>query len=253
MFSLKGKTAVVTGGYKGIGKGITHGLAKMGADIVIAARNKDAVQAVAADIQDQFGVRAVGIQTNVREEKHVKKMVKETISNFGKIDILVNNAGMMLAKLPQDIEIQEWDEITDVNLRSAFLCSKAVYPFMQKAGGGKIICIGSMYSIFGGMMSTAYGATKGGVVQLVKSLAVAWAPDNIQVNAILPGWIRTDMISSAEEMFPGMSDHIIARTPAGRMGDPMDLSGTAVFLASSAADFVTGAGIPVDGGWSVMG
>jgi 2-deoxy-D-gluconate 3-dehydrogenase len=124
---------------------------------------------------------------------------------------------------------------------------------MKSGGSGKIICIGSMYSIFGGVMSTAYGASKGGVISLVRSLAVAWAPDNIQVNAILPGWISTDMISEAEQNFPGMSDWLISRTPMGRMGKPGDISGTAVFLASGGSDFVTGVGIPVDGGWSIMG
>ena len=253
MFNLKGKTAIITGGNRGIGKGIADGLAQMGADIVIAARNKDSMASAVTDIQNRFAVKALGIETNVRKPDQINKMVEEAVSRFGRIDILVNNAGISLGKLPQDTDIQEWDEIMDVNLRSAFLCSKAVYPVMKSGGGGKIICIGSMYSIFGGMMSTGYAATKGGVVQLMKSLAVAWAPDNIQVNAILPGWISTDMISSAEENFPGMTDYVVSRTPMGRMGKPGDLSGTAVFLSSAASDFVTGVSIPVDGGWSVMG
>jgi len=253
MFDLKGKTAVITGGNRGIGKGIAHGLAEMGADIVIAARNMDTIRTSVEDIKTRFNIRTLGIGVDVREASQIKNMVEEAVSVFGKVDVLVNNAGISLGKLPQGIDIKEWDDIMDINLKSAFLCAKAVYPVMKSTGGGKMICIGSMYSIFGGMMSAAYGATKGGVVQLVKSLAVAWAPDNIQVNAILPGWIATDMIAKAEEEFPGMGGYVVGRTPMGRMGTPDDLSGTAAFLASPASDFVTGVGIPVDGGWSIMG
>jgi len=174
------------------------------------------------------------------------------IAAFGRIDILVNNAGINIRKAPQELETAEWDEVLRVNLRSAFLCSKAVYPAMKKAGGGKIISIGSMTSILGGAKLPAYGASKGGIVQLTRSQAIAWAPDNIQVNAILPGWINTDLTIGARRDLPGLHERVLSRTPAGRWGEPADLMGAAVFLASAASDFVTGVALPVDGGFSIM-
>jgi 2-dehydro-3-deoxy-D-gluconate 5-dehydrogenase len=253
MFDLKGKTALITGGSRGIGKGIARGLASRGADIVIAARDEKRMEGTAKELEDEFNVKTLCIQVDVQNEDRINDMVERAKNTFGGIHILVNNAGISMAKMPQDLSSSEWDRVLDINLKSVFLCSKAVYPAMKSGGGGKIICIGSMYSIFGGFMTAPYGASKGGVIQLVRSLAVAWAPDNIQVNAILPGWIGTDMISEAEAGFPGMSDWIIGRTPMGRMGRIDDLAGASVFLASHASDFITGAGIPVDGGWSVMG
>jgi 2-dehydro-3-deoxy-D-gluconate 5-dehydrogenase len=253
MFDLTGTTALITGGSRGIGKGIARGLASHGANIVIAARDMDRMHRTAGELEAEFKVKTACIEVDVRDEGQVKDMVNRTVDTFGGIRILVNNAGILMAKLPQDLAVEEWDRVMDINLKSVFLCSKAVYPVMKKNGGGKIISIGSMYSIFGGFMSAGYGASKGGVIQLVRSLAVAWAPDNIQVNAILPGWIQTDMISEAEANFPGAGEWIVSRTPMGRMGRIDDISGTAIFLASRASDFVTGVGIPVDGGWSVMG
>jgi 2-deoxy-D-gluconate 3-dehydrogenase len=141
----------------------------------------------------------------------------------------------------------------DVNLTSAFLCSRAAYPHLKQAGGGKIINIGSMMSLFGASFAPAYGASKGGIVQLTKSLAVAWASDNIQVNAVLPGWIDTDLTRQARQQIPGLNERVLARTPSGRWGSIDDLSGVAVFLASAASTFITGASIPVDGGYSSLG
>jgi 2-dehydro-3-deoxy-D-gluconate 5-dehydrogenase len=140
----------------------------------------------------------------------------------------------------------------DTNLTSAFACSQAVYPVMKEAGGGKIINIGSMLSIFGAGFAAAYGASKGGVVQLTKALASGWAKDNIQVNAVLPGWIDTDLTRSAREQIKGLNTMVLMRTPTGRWGQPADLAGIAVFLAAPASDFITGAAIPVDGGYSVQ-
>ncbi|MFO7965337.1 MAG: SDR family oxidoreductase [Desulfobacterales bacterium] len=253
LFDLKGKTALITGGSRGIGKGIARGLASRGADIAIAARNEDRMRRTADAIEAEFKTKTACLRVDVRSKAQIDDMVKETVEIFGGIHVLVNNAGILMARLPQDLSTEEWDRVIDINLKSVFLCSKAVYPVMKAAGGGKIICIGSMYSIFGGFMSASYGAAKGGVVQLVRSLAVAWAPDNIQVNAILPGWIETDMILESERNFPGMSEWVVSRTPAGRMGRIDDMAGTAAFLSSPGSDFVTGVSIPVDGGWSVMG
>jgi len=175
------------------------------------------------------------------------------VERFGRVDILVNNAGINIRKSPETYTLDEWRRILDTNLTSAFMCSKAVYPHMRKAGGGKIINVGSMLSIFGASFAVAYGASKGGIVQLTRGLASAWARDNIQVNAVLPGWIDTDLTIQARKDVPGLHDRVLARTPARRWGVPDDLSGVAVFLAGPASDFVTGAAIPVDGGYSIQG
>jgi 2-deoxy-D-gluconate 3-dehydrogenase len=251
-FSLQGKVAIVTGGNGGIGKGIARGFAGAGADIVIAARNQAKSAEAAREIQEEFGVRVLGIQVDVRQQEQIQSMGANVLDTFSRIDILVNNAGINIRKMPQDYLEAEWDEVLETNLRSAFLCSKAVYSAMKEAGGGKIINIGSMTSIFGGARLAPYGTSKGGIVQLTRSLAVAWAQDNIQVNAILPGWIDTDLTRQARKDLPGLNERVLARTPVGRWGEPDDLAGAAIFLASPASDFLTGVALPVDGGFSVM-
>lgn len=252
LFSLQGKVAIVTGGNGGIGKGISRGLAMKGSGIVIAARNQAKTDEAIREIKEEFGVRVLGLQVDVRQEEQIRSMVEQVQGDLGQIDILVNNAGINIRKMPQDYLAAEWDEVLDANLRSAFLCSQAVYPSMKASGGGKIINIGSMTSIFGGARLAPYGTSKGGIVQLTRSLAVAWAPDHIQVNAILPGWINTDLTKQARKDLPGLHERVLDRTPTGRWGEPEDLAGTAIFLASSASDFVTGVALPVDGGFSGM-
>jgi len=252
LFSLDGKVAIVTGGNGGIGKGIAQGLAGAGADIIIAARNEAKTAKTARELKQEFGVRVSGVRVDVREEEQIHAMVKQVLDGFGRIDILVSNAGIAIHKLPQEMSTAEWDENIEVNLRSFFICADAVYPIMKRAGGGKIISIGSLTSIFGVGALPAYGASKGGIVQLTKSLAVAWARDNIQVNSILPGWINTDLSAVGKREVPGLTEMAVSRTPAGRWGEPEDLAGTAIFLASRASDYLTGVVIPVDGGFSVM-
>ncbi len=251
MFSLKGKVAIVTGGNGGIGKGIARGYAAMGADIVIAGRNEQKTAEAEQEIKEAFGVRVLGLKIDVADEVQIKAMVDQTIDQFGRIDILVNNAGINIRKMPQDYQISEWDEVLNVNLRAVFLCCQAVYPAMKEAGGGKIINIGSMTSIFGGAKLAPYGTSKGGVVQMMRSLASAWAADNIQVNAILPGWIDTDLTKQARIDLAGLDENVKSRTPVKQWGKPGDLAGAAVFLASPASDFVTGVALPVDGGYSI--
>ena len=251
-FNLEGKVAIVTGGNGGIGKGIARGLAAAGSDIVIVARDQEKTDAAASEIQADFGVRLLGLKRDLREESQIQDMIEPVVKELGRIDIMVNNAGINIRKMPQEYAAAEWDQILDTNLRSPFLCSQAVYPVMKSGGGGKIINIGSMLSIFGGAKLAAYGSSKGGIVQLTRSLAVAWATDNIQVNAILPGWIDTDLTRGARKDIAGLHERVLERTPTGRWGEPHDLAGAAVFLASHASDFVTGAVIPVDGGFSVM-
>jgi len=180
-------------------------------------------------------------------------MAERVSRELGRIDILVNNAGINIRKPVQELALEEWHRVLVTNLTSAFLCSKAAYPAFKKAGGGKIINIGSMMSIFGASFAPVYSSSKGGIVQLTKSTAVAWARDNIQVNAVLPGWIATDLTQNARREVAGLHDSVLRRTPAGRWGGIDDMSGVAVFLASPASDFVTGAVIPVDGGYSIQG
>jgi 2-deoxy-D-gluconate 3-dehydrogenase len=251
LFDLHGKVAIVTGGNGGLGRGMAVGLASAGAHIVIAARNQTKTAATAAELRQQYGVEVLELQVDVCQEADIKAMAEETMRTFGRIDILVNNAGTNIRKPPSDLTAGEWQTVIDTNLSSTFLCSQAVHEPMKRRGGGKIINNGSMFSIFGGSHVLAYAASKGGVVQLTKSLAVAWAPDNIQVNAILPGWLYTDLTRGAIEQLPELHDRVLQRTPQGRWGEPEDLAGAAVFLASRASDFVTGVAFPVDGGYSI--
>lgn len=250
LFDLHGRVAIITGGNSGIGKGIADGLASAGCDIVIAARNESRTAGAVADIKAKYGVRAVGVNTDVRREDSVKAMAERAVDELGQINILVNNAGMNIRKNPQDYSAAEWDEILEVNLRGAFLCSQAVYPAMKQAGGGKILNTGSMTSLFGGGKVAPYACSKAGILQLTYSLAVAWARDNIQVNALLPGWIETAMTTATRKAFPNIDQHVLYRTPARRWGKPSDFAGPAVFLASRASDFVTAGYIKVDGGYA---
>jgi 2-deoxy-D-gluconate 3-dehydrogenase len=247
-FDLTGKVAIVTGGNGGIGYGIARGLAEAGATIVIAARDPDKNAQATAALRET-GVKAMSIAADVRDEASVQAMVQAAVEAFGRVDILVNNAGINIRKAPQDYTLEEWQQVMSTNLTGVFLCSRAVYPFMVKAGGGKVINIGSMTSIFGSNVSAAYAATKGGVVQFTKSLAIFWAKDNIQVNAILPGWIHTDLTASASSE---RYHFIRSRIPHGRWGEPDELAGAAVFLAGRASDYVTGIALPVDGGYTSM-
>jgi 2-deoxy-D-gluconate 3-dehydrogenase len=252
MFGLKGKVAIITGGNGGIGLGMARGLATAGARVVVAARNREKSDLAVKDLRAR-GSDSIALTVDVTDEQSVGILVMETVERCGRLDILVNNAGTNIRKPAHEMALAEWRQVLDTNLTSAFLCSRAAYPHMKRGGGGKIINIGSMLSIFGASFAPAYGASKGGIVQLTKSLATAWAGDNIQVNAVLPGWIDTELTREARRQIAGLHDRVLARTPAGRWGDIGDFGGVAVFLASSASDFVTGAAIPVDGGYSVVG
>jgi 2-deoxy-D-gluconate 3-dehydrogenase len=252
LFDLEGKVAIVTGGNGGIGLGMARGLADAGADIAVVGRNAEKSKAAVADLRAR-GVRAIAVATDVTDKQAVGRMIDQVTRELGRIDILVNNAGINIRKPPHALEIEEWASVIDTNLTSAFLCSKAVYPAMKAAGGGKVINIGSMMSIFGASFTPAYAASKGGIVQFTRACACAWAADNIQANAILPGWIDTDLTKRARLEVGGLHERVLARTPAARWGAIDDFAGIAVFLASHASDFVTGTAIPIDGGFSIMG
>ena len=252
LFDLSGKVAIVTGGNGGIGLGMATGLAAAGATVVIAGRNSEKNAAAVAQLLAAGG-RAIAMEVDVQQEASCHSLVQKTVAAHGRIDILVNNAGMNIRKPPQDYALAEWNQVLQTNLTSASCCLQAAYPEFKKQGAGKVINIGSMMSIFGASFATPYAASKGGLVQMTRAMACAWAADNIQVNAILPGWIDTALTQQARLDVKGLHERVLDRTPAKRWGVPGDFGGIAVFLASAASDFLTGTAIPVDGGYSVQG
>jgi 2-deoxy-D-gluconate 3-dehydrogenase len=250
LFDLTGKVAIVTGGNGGIGLGMAQGLAQAGAKIAVVARNAEKSAVAARQLADEAKVETLVVTADLAQADQVERVAAEVLDRFGRIDILFNNAGINIRKPPHELSLEDWQTVLDVNLTSAFLLSKAVYPAMKRAGGGKIINIGSMTSIFGSSFAPAYATSKGGIVQLTKSMALAWAPDHIQVNAILPGWFDTELTEKARQEIPGLHERVLARIAHGRWAKPADMAGTAVWLASPASDYVTGIVVPVDGGYT---
>ena len=252
MFDLENRIAIVTGGNGGIGLGMARGLARAGAHVVVAGRNA-AKSADAVRELERVGGQASSVTVDVADEVAVSRLMESVRTRHGRLDILINNAGINIRKPLHELTLAEWRQVIDTNLTSAYLCCHAAYPLFKTAGGGKVINIGSMMSIFGASFAPAYAASKGGIVQLTKATAVAWARDNIQVNAVLPGWIDTELTRNARKEVNGLHDSVLRRTPAGRWGTIEDMEGVAVFLASPASDFVTGTAIPVDGGYAIQG
>jgi 2-deoxy-D-gluconate 3-dehydrogenase len=248
-FDLRGRVAIVTGGNGGIGRAIALGLAEAGAAVAIFGRNETKNAAVLEELQ-ALGKPAMALPVDVTDRDGLEPAFRQVEDQLGPVDILVNNAG--IANLSGGVleeDPADWDRVIETQLNAVFLLSKTAARSMKEHGGGKIINLGSMYSYFGSGLVPSYSAAKGAIVQLTKSMAIELAPHNIQVNAIAPGWVKTDMTAAVRET--PMSDEIVARTPAGRWGEPEEMAGTAVYLASPAADFVTGVTIPVDGGYSV--
>jgi 2-deoxy-D-gluconate 3-dehydrogenase len=250
-FDLTGRVALITGGNGGIGLGMARGLAKAGASLIIAGRNPQKNAGAVAELV-ALGAPCAAMEIDVADADACRAMPEAAQAKWGRLDILVNNAGIARGGRPQDLTLDNWNAVLQTNLTAVLIASQAAHPLMKAAGGGKIINIGSMYSLFGAPFVPAYAASKGGLIQLTKSLAAAWAPDNIQVNAILPGWIVTDMTAGAKGS-EAFSANIVARTPAGRWGEASDFEGPAVFLASPASDFVTGHSLAVDGGFAISG
>ncbi len=247
LFDLSGRVAIVTGGNGGIGLGMARGLAEAGASVVVAARDQAKSAKAVADLET-LGAAAAAVELEVGQAESCRAMVDVAVERFGRLDILVNNAGTNIRKQPEDYALEEWHTVMETNLTGAFVCCQAAYPAMVEAGGGKIINIGSMMSIFGASFAAPYAASKGGMVQLTKALATAWAKDNIQANAVLPGWIDTDLTRRGRQQIAGLHERVEARTPAARWGVPADLAGIGVVYASAASDFVTVTAVPVDGG-----
>jgi 2-deoxy-D-gluconate 3-dehydrogenase len=250
LFDLSGRVAAVTGGNRGIGRAMALGLAQAGASVAILARNAEQNQRVLAELE-AIGKPALALTLDVTDRAALPAAMADVERALGGIDILVNNAGIASQTggvLNETAAI--WDKTIETHLNASFLLSQlAAKSMVRRKSGGKIINLASMYSIFGSGRVPSYSAAKGAIVQLTKSLAIELAPHNIQVNAIAPGWIETDMTAMVRGT--PMNDEIMARTPARRWGQADELIGATVFLASRGADFITGTTLPVDGGYSI--
>jgi 2-deoxy-D-gluconate 3-dehydrogenase len=249
LFDLTGQVAVVTGGNGGIGRGIALGLAGAGAAVAVLGRNAGKNPQVLFELK-AIGVPALALQVDVTDRAGLEPALNQVESELGGVSILVNNAGnVSLSGGILNEKSEDWDNVIETQLNAVFLLSKLAARSMVSRKGGKIINIGSMYSFFGSGLIPSYSAAKGAIVQLTKSMAIELAPHNIQVNAIAPGWIETDMTAPVHTM--PLNDEILLRTPAGRWGQADEIAGTAVYLASRASDFVTGSTIRVDGGYAI--
>lgn len=246
-FDLTGKVALVTGGTYGIGMAMAKALGKAGATIIVNARRSEMVDEAVAEYKKE-GLQAYGFTCDVTKEDQVQKMVAEVSKTVGDIDILVNNAGIIKRIPVLETSVEEFKEVIDIDLVGPFIVSKAVAPAMIKKGAGKIINICSMMSELGRETVSAYAAAKGGLKMLTKNLACEWAEHNIQVNGIGPGYIATPQIAPLRTDGHPFNEFIISKTPAARWGNPEDLEGPVVFLASKASDFVNGHILYVDGG-----
>jgi len=245
LFDLTGKVAIVTGGNKGLGQGIALALAEAGADIAVVS-TRTGTETV--EVVKVLGRRAIHIAADLTAIEPVSRIIETTLSELGGLDILVNNAGMIRRADSVDFTEADWDAVIDLNLKSAFFLSQAVGRHMIAQGSGKIINIASMLSFQGGIRVPSYTASKSGIAGITKLLANEWAAKGININAIAPGYMATDN-TAALQADEARNKSILERIPAGRWGEPADMAGAAVFLASSASDYVNGITLPVDGGW----
>ena len=245
-FSLAGKAAIVTGASKGLGAGMALGLAEAGADVAVVS-STDKIQNTAEKIK-ALGRRGIGIKADLGSIEPIPEIISRTVAEFGKIDILINCAGITRRAPALEFSVQDWDDVVNVNQRTLFFMCQAAAREMVKQGKGKIINIASMLSFQGGIIVPAYTASKSAVAGITKALANEWAPLNINVNAIAPGYMATEMTEALKNS-PERGPAILARIPQGRWGTPEDLQGIAVFLASDASDYLQGQVIAVDGGW----
>ena len=252
MFDLSGEAAVVTGGNGGIGRGIALGLAEAGASVAILARNDEKNRVVVAELETA-GVPAIAVHLDVTRRDDLRPAMEEVERKLGPISILVNNAGIAIMRSTLKFRAEDWDRVIETNLNSCFFLSQIAAQAMVMRKRGKIINIASEYSRFGAQAGIPYAAAKGALVQTTKTMAIELAPHNIQVNSLAPGWTTTDMTDwiRNDPKYAAVKDEMITRTPAGRFAEPSEMAGAAVFLASHASDFVTGADIIVDGGFFI--
>jgi 2-deoxy-D-gluconate 3-dehydrogenase len=247
LFDLSGRVALVTGGNGGIGRSIALAFADAGASVAILGRNPEKNRRALAELLE-IGVRALAIEADITDRAQIEPAVARVEREFGSVDILVNNAGIGLIKPSLQVPVEEWDQVLAINLTACFLMSQAAGRRMAKRKLGKIINISSIYGLFGNAVAASYSATKGALINLTKSMAIELAPVNVQVNAIVPGYFRTELTDGFKDK--PFYDELIRRVPAGRWGEPDELAGAAIFLASHASDFVTGTSVVVDGGFA---
>lgn len=246
-FSLAGEKAIVTGSSKGIGRGIALALAHAGADVAVTSRDAARVEPVAQEIR-QMGRAALSLALDVMDVASIDRMVAQVRDRFGRIDILVNNAGINIPEAAVEVTESHWDAVLDTNLKGLFFCAQRVGRVMLEQGRGKIVNVASQMGLVGGRLRAAYCASKGGVVQLTKVLAIEWSRHGVNVNAVAPTFIRTPLTAPMfeDETF---RQEVLSNIPLGRIGEVEDVMGSVVFLASSAADLITGETLLVDGGW----
>jgi NAD(P)-dependent dehydrogenase (short-subunit alcohol dehydrogenase family) len=249
---LLDRVAIVTGGGRGIGKAVALGYAREGSDIAVVARTSEEISQTASEIED-LGRSGLAIQADVRDPDDVNRMVEGVLQTFGKVDILFNAAGLRAVAPSEDLPYEDWIEVIDVNLTGSFLCSQSVASPMKRAGYGKIIMVGSMQAHSGAPFRAAYIASKTGLVGLTRGLGVEWAKHGINVNILSPGYFETDIILRQIKIGQLDLEAIQRRTPMGRIGKMEDLTGPAVFLASSESDFMCGQALIIDGGWMAYG
>lgn len=250
IFQLRDKTAIVTGASRGLGKSMATALAEVGANIVLVARGKEKLEEAAKEIAD-FGVRTLPIVADVSREEGAEAVVSRTIEKFGKIDILVNNVGTYIGKPIEESTLEDWYNLINTNLTSTYLCSRQVGKYMMERQRGKVINMAAALGALGIKNAAAYCASKGGVIQLTRALAVEWAKYNINVNAIAPGTMETEITKAMLED-PTVRKAVTGKIPLKRIGQPSDLAGVVIFLASESSDYITGQTIFVDGGFSIQ-
>jgi NAD(P)-dependent dehydrogenase (short-subunit alcohol dehydrogenase family) len=250
LFDLTGKTAIVTGGGSGIGRQMAEGLAESGANLVLCARKAERCEQAAAELE-QLGVRALGLGCDVRDPEQVGAVVRRAVDELGSVDVLVNNAGTVWGATPEDMPLEGWQKVVDVNLTGVFLFAQEAGRVMIERGGGSIVNIASVAGLHGAppefVNTIVYHATKGGVIAFTRDLAWKWAQHGIRVNAIAPGWFPSDMSKFVLDL---QGEELVRRVPLRRFGGPEDLKGAIVFLASPASAYVTGHTLVVDGGQS---
>jgi NAD(P)-dependent dehydrogenase (short-subunit alcohol dehydrogenase family) len=251
-FDIRGQSAIVTGASSGLGVTFAEALAELGVNIVICARRLEKLRQVADDLTERFGVGVVPVECDVTKEDQVRRMVRTAVMEHGSLQILVNNAGTAAISPSVEMPLEEWRRVIDVDLTGVFLCARDSAREMMKNNYGKIVNIASIYGAVGDIFTTApYYASKGGVMNLTRALAVEWASYRINVNAIAPGFFPSEMTSPIFEDKETL-DYIVSRTPLGRVGNVLDLKGALIYLVSPASDYVTGQILFVDGGWTAL-